>query len=121
MMEHMTKSHKIRRLIKSYPVPVIALIGLIVAGIFHWFYSIEVGRWALFTTLIIAGTPVMWEIIRGMLKKHFASDIVAMLAIVASILLNDAFPGVVIVLMQSGGKALEDYAFRKASSSIDNL
>jgi len=32
----------------------------------------------------------------------------------------DALPGVVIVIMQSGG-ALEDYAFRQASSSLDAL
>ncbi|HEY9490938.1 MAG TPA: heavy metal translocating P-type ATPase, partial [Nitrososphaeraceae archaeon] len=30
-------------------------------------------------------------------------------------------PGVIIVIMQSGGKALEDYAFRKATTSLDEL
>lgn len=45
-----------------------------------------------------------------------------MMAIIAAILLNDALPGVIIVIMQlSGGKALEDYAFRRASSSLDAL
>ena len=34
---------------------------------------------------------------------------------------NEALPGVVIVIMQTGGKALEDYAFRRASSSLDEL
>ena len=56
-----------------------------------------------------------------MLRGHFASDIVAMLAILTAILANEALPGVVIVIMQSGGKALEDYALRRASSSLDAL
>jgi heavy metal translocating P-type ATPase len=56
-----------------------------------------------------------------MIHRHFASDIVAMLAIIAAILTNEALPGVVIVIMQTGGKALEDYAFRRASSSLDEL
>ncbi len=56
-----------------------------------------------------------------MLHRRFASDIVALLAIVAAILMNNAFPGLVIVLMQSGGKALEDHAFKKASFSLDAL
>jgi heavy metal translocating P-type ATPase len=56
-----------------------------------------------------------------MLHHRFASDIVALLAIVVAILMNDAFPGLVIVIMQSGGKALEDYAFKRASSSLDAL
>ena len=59
--------------------------------------------------------------VKGMIHRHFASDIVAMLAIVAAILTNEALPGVVIVIMQTGGKALEDYAFRRASSSLDEL
>jgi cation transport ATPase len=72
-------------------------------------------------TLIVGGTPIILDTIRGILRKKFASDIVAMMAIIAAILLNDALPGVVIVIMQSGGKALEDYAFRQASSSLDAL
>ena len=64
----------------------------------------------------------MWATVKGMLlHHHFASDIVAMLAIVAAIITNEALPGVVIVIMQTGGKALEDYAFRRASSSLDQL
>ena len=59
--------------------------------------------------------------LKGMIHRHFASDIVAMLAIIAAILTNEALPGVVIVIMQTGGKALEDYAFRRASSSLDEL
>ena len=45
-----------------------------------------------------------------MFRGHFASDIVTMLAIITAISTNEALPGVVIVIMQSGGKALEDYA-----------
>jgi heavy metal translocating P-type ATPase len=79
----------------------------------------NLGQWIWLITLIGGGAPIVWDTFRGMLQKHFASDIVAMMAIVAAILLNDALPGVVIVIMQSGGKALEDYAFRRASSSLD--
>jgi heavy metal translocating P-type ATPase len=56
-----------------------------------------------------------------MLKGRFASDIVAMLAIIAAILLDQAFAGVVIVLMQSGGEAVEKYGLRRASSSLEEL
>lgn len=79
------------------------------------------GQWIWLLTLIIGGIPVVWGTIKGMIHRHFASDIVAMLAIIAAILTNEALPGVVIVIMQTGGKALEDYAFRRASSSLDEL
>jgi heavy metal translocating P-type ATPase len=107
--------------IKHYPVPVLAIIGLVIGGILQITHEEQVGKIAWFVTLIGGGIPVVWQTIREMLHKHFVSDIVAMLAIIVSILLNDAFPGVIIVLMQSGGKALEDYAYRRASSSLDAL
>ena len=44
-----------------------------------------------------------------------------MLAIIAAILMDQAFAGVVVVLMQSGGEAIEDYGLRRASSSLDAL
>ncbi len=110
---------------KRYPLPAFALLGLFVGAIFHWPLNQQLqpnlGQWIWLATLIIGGAPIVWDTFLGMLKKHFASDIVAMMAIIAAILLNDALPGVVIVIMQSGGKALEDYAFRRASSSLDAL
>jgi len=45
----------------------------------------------------------------------FASDVVAMFAILTVIITKEAFPGLTIFIMQSGEKALEDYAFRKAT------
>ncbi|TRZ70272.1 MAG: heavy metal translocating P-type ATPase [Nitrosopumilaceae archaeon] len=115
-------SHKIITLVKNYPIPVFAIIGLLAGSILQWTLNQhELGRWVWFITLVVGGTPIIWQTVRGMLHRHFASDIVALLAIVTAILLNDAFPGLVIVLMQSGGKALEDHAFKRASSSLDAL
>jgi heavy metal translocating P-type ATPase len=56
-----------------------------------------------------------------MLRGVFASDIVATLAIVTAALMNQAFAGAVVVLMQSGGEAMERYGFRRASSSLHAL
>ena len=96
-------------------------MGLFLGAIFYVLNQSVIGNWIWFLTLIIGGIPVVWGTIKGMIHRHFASDIVAMLAIIAAILTNEALPGVVIVIMQTGGKALEDYAFRRASSSLDEL
>ena len=112
---------KIVWFVRHYPIPVLTLVGLIVGGVLQVTHAEQAGKIAWVATLIIGGIPVVWQTIREMLHKHFVADIVAMLAIIVSIVLNDAFPGVIIVLMQSGGKALEDYAYRRATSSLDNL
>lgn len=121
MEQETEKISKFVWFVKNYPIPVLALIGLIVGGVLQISNEEQIGKIAWFVTLIGGGIPVVWQTVREVLHKHFVADIVAMLAIIVSIILNDAFPGVIIVLMQSGGKALEDYAYRRASSSLDNL
>lgn len=107
--------------IKRYPIPIFAIIGLIFGSLFHWFYNENIGHWIWIGTLLIGGIPIIFGTIRDIIHRRFATDIIAMLAIITAMLSNEALPGVVIVIMQSGGKALEDYAFRKVTASLDAL
>jgi heavy metal translocating P-type ATPase len=109
-------------LLRTYPVPFVAIVGIVAGGL----ATVAAGRSDLgnliwYATLIVGGAPVVYHTLRGMLKGKFAADIVAMLAILTAILTDEAFAGVIIVLMQSGGEALDDYGFRRASSSLDAL
>ncbi|SMH70730.1 Cation transport ATPase [Candidatus Nitrosotalea okcheonensis] len=121
MMCVMEQLRKITWFTRHYPVPILALLGLIVGGALQATNEPQAGKIIWLITLILGGIPVVWQTMHEILHKHFVADIVAMLAIIVSIILNDSFPGMIIVLMQSGGKALEDYAYRRASSSLDNL
>ena len=108
--------------IKKYPIPIFVLSSLIVGSIIHWLFNMDdVAHWLWLATLLGGGIPVVLDTVKGIIRKKFALDIVATIAIISALVLNDAFPGVVIVLMQTGGKALEDFAFRRASSSLDEL
>lgn len=121
-ISHMLEISLKIQFIKKYPIPVIAIIGLVIGSIFHWLFGMpDEGHFIWFTILISGGIPIMWNTIKGMLKRKFAADIVAMLAILVSIITYDPFPGVIIVIMQSGGKALEDYAFHKAQNSLEEM
>jgi hypothetical protein len=86
--------NKLVEFTKRYPVPAFAISGLFVGSFFHWpLYQPILVQWIWFMTLIVGGTPIILDTIRGILTKKFASDIVAMMAIIAAILLNDALPG----------------------------
>ncbi len=112
----------VKSFVRRYPIPAFAITGLVIGGMTYSILNIpELGQWIWLATLITGGAPIVWDTIRGMVRGHFASDIVAMLAILTAVLSNEALPGVVIVIMQSGGKALEDYALRRSSSSLDAL
>jgi len=71
--------------------------------------------------LAVSGTAVVWGTLRGALRGRFAADVVATLAIVTAAVLGQPFVGLVIVLMQTGGEALERYAEGRASDAVRAL
>lgn len=81
-------------------------------------------RWAHWTWmagLVLTGLPVAWRTLRGIAHGRFATDIVAMLAILTAIALGQPLAGLIVVLMQTGGEALERYAEGRASRAVRAL
>lgn len=107
---------------KAYPFPAVALLGLVLGGVSGLaFGRFDVSGWIWYGTLLVGGAPVVVKTSRGMLRGRFAADIVAMLAIITAVITDEALAGVVIVLMQTGGEAIDDYGFKRASSSLEGL
>ncbi len=73
------------------------------------------------TGLVVTGLPVAVRTLGGLLRGRAAADVVAMLAILASILLDEPLAGLVVVLMQTGGEALERFAEGRASAAVRAL
>ncbi len=109
------------RVVRTYPLPVLALAGLVVGGAAFLVGRTEGAQWVWYGALVVGGTPVVVKTLVGMARGRFAADIVAMLAIATAIATGEAFAGVIIVLMQTGGEAIDDYGFRRASSSLEAL
>ena len=71
--------------------------------------------------LLAGGVPLVVVVMRRVLQGRFDADILALVSIVASVILQEYVAGAVIVLMLSGGSALEQYATRRASSVLEAL
>ena len=122
MSEQAAKSGKLRAFVRANPVPFLALAGLLVGLVLQFgLHQPSSARRVWLATLIVGGIPLVWRTARGMLQGKFASDVVAMLAVVTAVIMDQAFAGVIIVLMQAGGEALESYSLGRASSSLDQL
>jgi heavy metal translocating P-type ATPase len=78
-------------------------------------------RIPLLATLVLGGLPLLYDLLRKLLKREFGSDLLAGISIVTSVLLGEYLAGSIIVLMLSGGEALENYALRSASSVLAAL
>jgi len=59
--------------------------------------------------------------VRAMARREFGLDILAVAAIVSTVLVGEYVATLVVVLMLTGGEALEDYANRRAKRELDAL
>ena len=72
----------------------------------------------LLATLVIGGLPLLYDLLRKLLKREFGSDLLGGISIITSVALGEYLAGSIIVLMLAGGEALESYALRSASSVL---
>jgi heavy metal translocating P-type ATPase len=103
-------------------LPLVVVAFLVAGALLSWAPDGAVWRervW--YAGLVLTGIPVSWKTLRGMLRGEFAADVVAMLAIIGAIALQQPLAGLVVVLMQTGGEALETYAVARASSAVASL
>lgn len=70
---------------------------------------------------IISGSPLLFGLVGKLLKFDFSSDLLAGISIVTSVILDEYLAGTLVVLMLSGGQALESYAVRRASFALEAL
>ncbi|HTN59328.1 MAG TPA: heavy metal translocating P-type ATPase [Protaetiibacter sp.] len=59
--------------------------------------------------------------VRQLLRREFGLDVLAITAIIATVLVGEFIAALVVVLMLTGGEALEDYANRRAKRELDAL
>ena len=77
--------------------------------------------WPLWIVLLLGGTPLTVELLVKLFRREFGSDLLAGISIVTSVLLEEYLAGTLVVLMLSGGEALEAYAVRSASQSAGSI
>jgi cation transport ATPase len=71
--------------------------------------------------LLAGGIPVVLPLARKLLQREFGSDHLAGISIVTSVFLGEYLAGAIVILMLSGGTALEELASGRASSVLDAL
>ena len=72
-----------------------------------------------YVAIIILITAI--DMVRDILRGHFGLDILALVAMIAAISVGEYLAAMIIVLMLSGGEALEDYAAQRAQKDLNAL
>jgi heavy metal translocating P-type ATPase len=105
------------------PVALIAIIGIALHLALR--FVLHAPRQAalapLYFVLVIGGLPLVLGLARKLLVRQFGSDLLAGISILTAVLEGEYLVGAIVVLMLSGGAALEELASRRASSVLDAL
>jgi heavy metal translocating P-type ATPase len=104
-------------------IAMLALLGIAVHLLLRWLAAVPAPYcdWPLFVVLVGGGVPLVIGLLRKFWQGEWGSDLLAGMSIVVSLLLEEYLAGAFVVLMLSGGKALESFAVARASSVLKAL
>ena len=108
---------------KSTVIAAFSIVAIFLHLLLRFGFHTTLGTYQipLLATLVLGGLPLLYDLLRKLLKRDFGSDLLGGISIATSVLLGEYLAGSIIVLMLSGGEALESYALRSASSVLAAL
>ncbi|HEY1212314.1 MAG TPA: heavy metal translocating P-type ATPase [Bryobacteraceae bacterium] len=84
-------------------------------------YKATISFIPLLVIIIAGGIPLLYDLLSQIRKRQFGADFLAGLSIITAILMGELLVAAIIILMLSGGQALEEFATRRASSTLSAL
>lgn len=118
-----TTERKDDSLIPYRYIAILASIGIAIFLILYFLIpSLKpYADYPLYVVLLVGGAPLLWMLLRKMIHLEFSSDLLAGISIATSVILEQYLAGSLVVLMLSGGQALESYAIGTASKVLEKL
>jgi heavy metal translocating P-type ATPase len=106
---------------RRYPIVTITVVVGLVGMIFWLAGAAEVTRWLFSVFAILVAAIEAVQMTKQLRQGIFGIDVLAIVAIISTVLVGEYFASIIIVLMVSGGKALEDFAQGRARRELDAL
>lgn len=120
----MTAAHQPRFVLsKETYVAGFTLVAILLHLVFRYLLPVPplIARLPLFVALAVGGLPLVWELLKKLFRREFGSDLLAGVSILTAIALGEYLVAAIVVLMLSGGEALETFATARASSVLAAL
>ena len=112
---------KIRQFFKVYRQFGLVILTVAIAAILAITGNITAANWLLGITAILNTIPLLWGMWQDFRSGSYGLDLLAITSIVTAVLLKEYWAAIIVVLMLTGGQALEDYAERRAKKELTSL
>ena len=77
--------------------------------------------WPLVVIVVVGGIPLLIDVLKNAVRTRGGADTLAAVSIITAVILGEWLVAAIIVLMLSGGEALEEAATKRASGTLDAL
>ena len=104
-----------------YPVFASTIVLAIIGGVLALTGLDDVARWVISIFALGVAAKESVGMVRSILKGSWGIDVLAVTAIIATVLVGEYWASIIIVLMFTGGEALEDYAESRAKRELTSL
>lgn len=112
---------KVLRFTRHYKLFSLAVATVIAGLVLQLSGYATAAHWLLGIVATIELLPLLWRMLDDIRSGKYGIDILAATAIIASVVLGEYWAAIVVVLMLTGGEALEDFAHHRAQSELDEL
>lgn len=112
---------RVVRFFAQYKLLMLALVTGVIGLILYFSGQHQAAKWLVSTVAIIEVIPLLWGMWDDIRNGTYGIDILAATAIIASVLLGEYWAALVVVIMLTGGEALESYANHRARAELDAL
>lgn len=112
---------KIFSLLREFTIPATILIGIFVYLILNFYSLYNLAAVIAWVITLLGSFELFKETVTSLLKKQFALDYIAILAIVLSLITGQYLVATILALMVASGRNLEDYATNQAKRSLTSL
>ncbi|MEO6513615.1 MAG: heavy metal translocating P-type ATPase [Candidatus Saccharimonadales bacterium] len=109
------------RFLKHYWQFSLALLSLVIGLILQLSHLATAAHWLLGGASLLLALPLLYGMWDDLRSGKYGIDILAATAIITAVLLHEYWAAIIVVLMLTGGEALEDYAERRAQSELSAL
>ena len=112
---------KIHFILTDFRIPTIIILGILVYLILHLFHYSLWGNAVAIAVTVLGAYGLITESVSSLIKKQFALDYIAILAIVVGLITGEYLVASVIALMIATGETLESYGVKQARASLTKL
>lgn len=114
-------SRNILNLLREFKVPLLILAAILVYLILNIFNLHFFAKAAILGATLLGSFELFREIFLSLLKRRFALDYIAILAIIVALITQEYLVAAILALMISSGRTLEEYGVSQAKKSLSKL